>query len=387
MLNLGVTVYPDLDGMDQIEPYLVMASHYGFTRVFSSMFSMEGSGEELIECFTKFIEIAHQVGMQVSLDVNPMLFKRLSATPDDLGVFAQLKVDILRMDMSYGIEKDLILINNPYGIMIEFNASTKFDAAAYLAAGASTDKFMVCHNFYPQPFTANKWEKFKRINADIAKHKIRVGAFISSQAKGNHGVWDADYGLPTVEIHRHLPIDLQLRHILSTKNVTDILIGNAFASEEEFQAIIRVLERKHQRSESEMVQMLSTMVPDFGSHQVVFKVNFGDEVTDLEREILLDFYPHCDVGDSSEWIIRSRFERFQYAKAGVPVRKCDKKQFQRGDIVIANNNYQHYAGEVQLVLQPMENDGLRNLVASLNAEEQLLIDEVVEGDVMIFLEK
>lgn len=37
MFNFGVSVYPDLRPIDEIEKYLALAAKYGCTRVFSSM--------------------------------------------------------------------------------------------------------------------------------------------------------------------------------------------------------------------------------------------------------------------------------------------------------------------------------------------------------------
>ena len=71
---------------------------------------------------------------------------------------------------------------------------------------------------------------------------LRIGAFVSSAAENTHGVWDAVCGLPTVERLRMLPIDLQARMMLATGDVDDILIGNAYASEEEFKKLQEVLE-------------------------------------------------------------------------------------------------------------------------------------------------
>ena len=389
MPHLGVTVYPDLDSFENIDAYLKMASKYGFTRVFSSMFSMEGTVEEVICCFTRLIEIAHSYHMQVSLDLNPMCFERIGASYDDLSIFHQMKCDILRMDCSFGLEKDLAMINNPYGILLEFNASMDLSVIqGYIDSGVEPTKLLFCHNFYPQPFTGNTWAKFIETNEVLAAKGVRVGAFVSSHAPNTHGVWDARFGLPTVEMHRELPIDLQMRHMLATGHVTDILIGNAYATEEELKAMHDVLNVNVKQDEANpIVKMLSQWMPGLGQQEVVIKIDLEEGVTDLEKEILFDFYPHADLGDSSEWIIRSRMERFTYSKNGVPVRECSKDYFKRGDIVIVNNNYQHYSGEVQIVLRDMKNDGLRNLVGHIDENEQLLLDYTDKGVAMIFKEK
>lgn len=48
MQSLGVTAYPDLSSMEDIKQYFHLASRYGFTRVVSSMLSVEGTNKEII---------------------------------------------------------------------------------------------------------------------------------------------------------------------------------------------------------------------------------------------------------------------------------------------------------------------------------------------------
>ena len=250
--GLGISVYPDLRPLEEIEEYFELAGRYGVSRVFSSMFSVQGTKEEVLEYFRKLIVAAHKNSLKVSLDVNPMCFEKMGAKPDDLSVFHGIGVDILRMDLSYGAAEDAKLVRNPYGITIEFNNSPKI-VKGLLEQGVAAKDFYVCHNFYPQRYTAMKWEKFieKNIELKACAKDLRIGAFISSTAPDTHGVWDAVCGLPTVERLRLLPIDLQARILLATGNVDDILIGNAYASEEEFQKLQEVL-ADHEKSDQEM---------------------------------------------------------------------------------------------------------------------------------------
>ena len=105
----------------------------------------------------------------------------------------------------------------------------------------------------------------------------------------------------------------------------------------------------------------------------------------MEREILFDFYPHIDFGDSSEWIWRTRMERIVFADEAIVPRRHVGATFERGDVVIVNDNYKHYAGEVQVVLSPIVDDGTRNLVARVDAEEMDMFDLIGDGDAVVFL--
>ncbi len=48
---LGVSVYPEQVSMEEIDAYLALASKYGFKKVFTSMFSVEGTKEEVFAYF------------------------------------------------------------------------------------------------------------------------------------------------------------------------------------------------------------------------------------------------------------------------------------------------------------------------------------------------
>ena len=159
--------------------------------------------------------------MIVSGDCNSELFHRLEATETDLSVFKDIGVDILRMDFSFNDKRDATLINNKEGIKI----------------GVKPENISTCHNFYPERYTAPSLEAINDINNYWKAKNILVAIFISSLVKGSHGPWPVSDGLPTIEEHRDMPIEIQLKHCLALDNVDEIIIGNVYASDEEFKAI------------------------------------------------------------------------------------------------------------------------------------------------------
>ena len=78
-ITLGVSVYPDQETIKQIDAYLKLASSYGFTKVFTSMFSIEGNKDEVAQYFKNFTGIAHQYGMKVSGDCNTKFLEKMGA--------------------------------------------------------------------------------------------------------------------------------------------------------------------------------------------------------------------------------------------------------------------------------------------------------------------
>ena len=387
----GISVYPDIRPLEEIKEYFALASRYGCTRVFSSMFSVEGTKEEVLDYFRDMIISAHTYGMEVALDVNPDCFRRMGASVDDLSVFHEIGCDIVRMDLSFGTQGDAQLLKNPYGIKIEFNASAKSyeEIRELLDLGVDKDRLLFCHNFYPQRYTGFRWDRFLAVNKELRRAGVRVAAFVSSHAENTHGVWNAVHGLPTVERLRDLPIDLQMRIMLATGDVTDILIGNAYASEEEFRSMQKALETRTMTPDNPMVKVMEMFGSGYsveGVPQKKLKVIFDKDASSLEKSIVLDFFPHLDFGDSSEWMWRSRSPRFIYRGQTVTPRPCPGEYFTPGDVVMVNSSYPNYVAEVQIVLLPMKNDGMRNRVGHLAPGEEMMLELIRDREIVLFEE-
>lgn len=391
MQSLGVTAYPDLSSMEDIKQYFHLASRYGFTRVVSSMLSVEGTNKEIIDYFQKFIEEAHHYGMRVSLDVNTSFLRRLDQSYENISLFHKLGCDIIRLDGSYGPENDYIMTQNPYGIQVEMNASSRLvekEIAYFAQKGVGPERVCTCHNLYPQRYTGLKWKDFLEKSRMLRKYAYPVAAFVSSNAPNTHGVWGAEDGLPTVERLRGLPIDLQARVLLATGGVDDIIIGNAFANEAEMEALAWVAKRAKSLENSRIYEKIKAYGPitvPFGPCKKL-KVILEPDITSMERENLLDLVPQLDNGDSSEWIWRSRSGRLINADRPIPPRVYEGDHFAKGSVVIVNDNYRHYSGELQIVREPIVNDGKRNLIARLAPGEEMVLDLIEANDLVEFYE-
>lgn len=384
--TLGISVYPDVSPLEDIKKYIELSSKYGFKKIFSSMFSVEGSKEEVLDYFEELIAFSHKHGMIVDLDVNPDLFKRLDASIDDLSVFSEIGVDILRMDQSFGKDKDFELMNNKYGIDIEFNSNIKV-VDGLVKAGANPEDILVCYNFYPQRYTGFGWDVFREMSAELKSYgDVNIGAFVSSNNENTHGVWDSKDGLPTVERLRYLPIDTQARILLATGLINDIIIGNAYASEDELRSLKKVYDNHSFDICNEgLKESIESGTFTVKSSQIIqLKPELYEKVSDVEKDILYNFAPHISIERNNEFIWRSRMSRIKDERSIEP-RTSDKKHFDRGDVLIVNDNYKHYAGEVEIALGKVENDGERNLVARIKEDELIMLDLIDSGILVKFI--
>ncbi|WWR16392.1 MupG family TIM beta-alpha barrel fold protein [Lachnospiraceae bacterium JLR.KK008] len=350
MKRLGISVYPERAPKEQCYEYMRLAGKYGFRRVFTCLLSVEESKEKIIDDFTEFCRVAHESGLTVSVDTNPDIFTKLNATPMDLSVFAQMGVDIVRLDGHFGEFEDIEITKNHDGIMIEYNASSTIGLDLMIEKGADRSNMCICSNFYPQKNTGMGLARYRELNSRYQPLGLNNATFVTSQEPHTHGPWEVYDGLPTLEIHRSLPIDLQLRHLNALGLCNDFMIGNAFASEKELRAM----------AETDL-------------HKLTLKVDPEEQVSEIEREIITCEY-HASRDDCNELVVRSSFPRVKYKHESIVPRGNGKVNFTKGDVIIVNDNLKHYAGELMIVLDQIRADDCYNYVGRINEGEQLILD-------------
>lgn len=376
MHKLGISVYPDKTPMNEVYAYMEKAAKLGYSRIFTCFLSIPDEEREsyLVE-FKEFMKKAHELGFEVAADTNPQVFDLIGATPGNLKPFADLGLDIIRMDGNFGTQGDIQLTRNPYNIKIEFNASMDMGVELLINNGGNKDQITMCHNFFPERYTGLDFDLFMDFNRYWKELNLHTAAFVSSNNEHTIGPWQVFCGLPTVEIMRGLPIDLQARYMLATGDVDDILIGNYPATDEELEALAKV-----------------------NLQAIEIRVDEAEGISQNEKEIMYDFAPHWDRYDHSSFMLRSSSPRvwFKEKKSvqdgdmgkdsqmnvesqSIPYRDPGKKVFTRGDVLIVNDNLAHYRGELEIVLTEIPNDGERNLVATVKLEELMLLDFIKPG--------
>lgn len=376
MHKLGISVYPDKSPKEEVYAYMEKAAKLGYSRIFTCFLSIpEDKRESYLVEFKEFMTKAHELGFEVAADTNPEVFKILGATPDNLKPFADLGLDIIRLDGNFGTQGDIQITRNPYNIKVEFNASMDMGVELLINKGGNKDQIIMCHNFYPERYTGLDFDLFMEYNRYWKELNLHTAAFVSSNNEHTIGPWEVFCGLPTVEIMRGLPIDLQARYLLATGDVDDILIGNYPASDDELQALANI-----------------------NLQAIEVRVDEVEDISDNEKEIMYEFAPHWDRYDHSSFMLRSSMPRVWFkekksiqdssiAKSqeknmesqSIPYRDPGKPVFTRGDVLIVNDNLAHYRGELEIVLTEIPNDGERNLVAKIKPEELMLLDFIQPG--------
>ena len=349
MKQLGISVYPEHTTEEKAFAYMKLAGSLGFKRVFTCFLSVTESREDTIVTFKRFCSAAHESGLTVSVDTNPQVFEKMGATPYDLSVFKEIGFDILRLDGHFGEMEDIAITHNKEGIKIEYNASGTLPVENMLLCGAQKDNMCFCSNFFPQRHTGMGLDRYIELHSRYAKAGMHIASFISSQQKDTFGPWPVYDGLPTLEMHRDLPVDLQLRHMNAIDLAQDILIGNCFASEEELRTLANT-----------------------DISKICVRADLADDLTETEREIIF-WDKHASRDDCNDLIIRSSWPRVVFKGRSIPARSTEGFTAHRGDLLIVNDNLEHYRGELWIVLKDIEVSAEYNLVGHISENEQILL--------------
>ncbi|MEY8436310.1 MupG family TIM beta-alpha barrel fold protein [Atopobiaceae bacterium 24-176] len=360
-MAIGISLYPEHASFERNAAYVERAAAHGCTRVFSCLLSAEGDRASLAGEFSALSRVCHDHGMEVVLDVAPAVFSRVGARPDDLSFFSEAGADGIRLDEGFNGSDVASMTANPHGLVVELNASTadgSLDAA--LACGADKGRLQACHNFFPQRYTGLGLDFFVRESSRAKDAGVRLAAFVSSSVPGAFGPWPGADGLPTLEMHRGLPVSFQARHLYALGLVDDVLVSNCFATDTELAA-------------------LAAAHPGV----VAMAVEPGSSVTDEERSVLA--FSHRVRGDLSPCLFRSTGSRIAFADA--PFAPHDTRDLVAGDVVVVNERGGRYKGELQIVRRPIPNDGTRNVVARIEGPETLLMDCLESWTPFTFVEE
>lgn len=354
---LGISVYPNKSTVQDCISYIDKAADLGYQRLFTSLLELNPEqSDEIMTAFRTVLHHAQTREMAVSLDINPGLFETLGITYNDLTFFKDLGADIVRLDMNFDGMPESIMTYDKSGLFIEVNISNDTENIANtFSYRPLSQKIIGCHNFYPQPFTGLDTDYFLKTTRKYKKMGLKTAAFISSQ-KGTIGPHPYNAGLPTLEIHRHQVLREQAQYLINTRLIDDIIIGNAFASDQELADVAKL--------NLDMIQ---------------FFIEFLPGTTNLEKEIVLNNL-HFNRGDINSYSIRSTFVKLNYQKADIPINN-PIEQLEAGDITIGNNSFGQYKGEVNIVKQVMPNmEGHKNVVAKIIPSNLGFIDFIQPWD-------
>lgn len=355
---LGLSVYPENASIKDIKDYLDLGKKTGFRKLFLSFLQIDPKrAKESLETYRLIIDEAKKQGYTIVIDFVPQLFDLFGQSYQDLGFLKEMGVDVLRFDAGLTGKEEATMSKNPYGIIIELNMSeVSHQLDRICDFNPNRRQLSGSHNFFPQKYTGLSKEQFKESSLKFRAKNLNTTAFVTSQV-AELGPWPLQEGLCTVEEHRSLPIELQTRDLLQSGLVDDIIVGNMFASEAELKAVSKAAKEAYKFIEIEL----------------------AEEISDFEKEILFN-YRHHYRSDSSDYMIRSTRIRSKVAKLALPPVPNSQPRINVGDILILNEDYGQYKGEVQIALKERANDPRINIVGRIPKDQWLLVENIKRNE-------
>ncbi|MET3557072.1 hypothetical protein ABID29_000181 [Streptococcus rupicaprae] len=346
MVKLGFSLYPEGQDLEKLFAYIDGFKAYDCDRVFLSLLQLDVNDKEIFDHYRQIVAYCQLAGFRVFADLNPAFIQKIGWKDDLIGKAAAFGLSGIRLDESYDDDQLVELTKNALGIQIELNMSTEPDLLERLVAkGANLSQITACHNFYPRRFTGLGTTYFQTVSQVYSGYGIERAAFISAQT-ADTGPWPVSEGLPTLEMHRDLPIHAQYKWLAATGLVDHIIISNQFISAEELASI----------------QQKAT---------ITFDVQLCEDVSAVETAIVAE--AHTYRGDVSDYVIRSTRHRERYSEERILPRQTGQ-MVKRGSVLIDNQDYTRYCGELQLALTDFRVSHKTNLVGHICDYDLPLLD-------------
>ncbi len=346
---LGFSVYPEHSDTTKIIEYIDLCHSLGYEMMFTCLLSVNKPKDEIVEEFSSIIKHAVDKNIEVTVDVSPRVFDQLDISYSDLSFFKEIGASAIRLDESYNGKQEADMTYNPQDLKIVVNMSQDVPYINNILEYApNKDNLVGCHNFYPQKYCGLELEYFKACCDRFKKANVRSGAFVSANT-AKIGPWPVMQGLPTIEDHRFIPSDVQVKHLYMMDNVDDIIISNMFATKEELETIANLEKYTYE-----------------------FKIHTNNN-SEIEDKILFE-EKHFYRGDVSGNLIRSTQSRVKYKNENFDSHDTSKV-LKKGTVIIGNNSFGQYKGELQIILKDIIDDELqRNIVGHIDPNEVFLLD-------------
>lgn len=359
MKTLGISIYLTNSTLEEDLAYIEQAGELGFKKIFTCLLSYRVDPETMTQRLSSICEKANSYGMKVFADVNNEIFKTLS---NDLKFYKDMELSGIRLDSGFSIADTVEMTHNPYGLIVELNASINDGFINHLASfQPNFEQLSMCHNFYPMEYSGLPLQFMNDCNENIREFKLPIAAFVTSQSKEAKGPWAEGDIFCSLEQHRHLPISAQMKHYAQMPLIDEVIVANSPATQEELEAMVA-----------------------YNSPKLFFDIEEEYELTNHEKEVVYN-HNHFIRADISDYMFRSTMPRIVYKGKRVEVNNT--RDLKVGDVVILNHKAGRYENEVHIIRQDMPNDASKNVVGHIVSDELFLLDYAKANQQFTFIKK
>ena len=390
-MKLGISIYQGLDA-DREKSLLLLqkAADLGYTRVFSSLHIPESNTALLREEALYIFAYAESLGLEVIADVSPLSLKVLGIPELTPACLKRLHITTARFDFGIG-PKTIAGFSREMNVQLNASTARSVQLNALLKADADFSRIDGQHNFYPRPHTGLSSETIQRQNALLHRHDISAGVFAASQT-GRRGPLYA--GLPTMESLRSIaPFDAA--PILTAIGCDSLIIGDSNPSLAELQALadpenLAIADARYSRKalppkkEWQPDAPLPLHIHVLSDTPLIKNLlarsytNRPDPAADViraveSREAAKDFDITPERNENR--LIIEMPKEYTAAFAGPQHLANGKKSslLPVGTVLLDNNTYGRYKGELQVLTASQPMDPRSNVIAQVTKEDVPLL--------------
>ncbi|AGM25288.1 MupG family TIM beta-alpha barrel fold protein [Spiroplasma chrysopicola] len=345
---LGVSIYTTGEmSLAENQVYLKTAQGAGFNYVFCSGHLVERQNETEL---ATLISYAQKLGMYVCLDLSKKYF--------DQAKIMTWKPDAIRLDFGFSLDEVITIIDTlPFDIQINGSDNSLEDIIEIIKLRGSS-RLSVSYNFYPKPYTGMDEGTLIYRNRIIKEYGIKTNAFIASQTHPRKPVFQ---GLPTVEKMRFLEPYVQLQWY-KKHNIDTCIIGDLNVSEEELKFLTKINK----------------------SDDITIKLDYANLPKEIIAKLKNQRYHLRE--DSNSYVLRFLESRGleQNNSPVVPFQNEISGEVKPYTLLIDNEKYHRYNGEIYLTKLPIKIDEKTNYLANLE-KEGILIKLLKPGQPIAFV--
>ena len=368
-MKLGISLYPGLDA-DREKSLLLLqkAAALGYSRVFSSLHIPESNAASLREDALYLFACAESLGLDVIADISPLTLKILDIPELTPARLKQLHITTARFDYGIGTET-IAAFSREMNVQLNASTARSVELHALLKAEADFSRIDGQHNFYPRPHTGLSSETVQRQNALLHRHDISAGVFAASQT-GRRGPLYA--GLPTMESLRGInPTLAELEALADPETLAKAdarYSRKALPPKKEWQPDAPLPLHIHVLSEAPFIRSLLSKAytnrPDPAADVIR-----ATESRDTAKDITI-------VPERNENKLIIEVPKEYAAVFAGPQHLANGKKSSLlpvGTVLLDNNTYGRYKGELQILTAPQPMDPRSNVIAQVKKEDVPLL--------------
>ena len=335
-IKTGISLYLSTDIQKNIE-VINKASMSGVKFAFTSLNILEENNIDKSDKLYKLIELCSSNDVNLIVDINEYT---------NSNIFSNLKNVYLRIDDGYSLD-EIYELSKKNMIVLNASTITKNDLKYLKNKGIDFNNVLALHNYYPKKYTGIGEKYFLEQNEKYNEFGIKTMAFVAGDLKRGP-VFE---GLPTLENTREKSFVTSVLKLISLK--TDIvLVGDIDLSDENW----------------EYFKYIS---------KGIVPIRIIDNVlNDTVFENRIDYSEYLIRSKIPKSIGKTRKEFKEYIQKNLKDVKKENGEIKKGDILLSNENYLRYEGELEIALKNLGLDEKRDIVSRVYDEDIELLDYI-----------